>query len=142
MKLIKLLIIGKNISVGVNKMRWKEYQKTLNNDPEYLKAKENLRLKFALGDIVLQHRLEKGLSQAELARRIGTKQANISKVESGLSNPTLEFIEKLGKVLDFPICFEYKVNTEYAIVTVREPTNVKPVSDSLSKVHTTLLSPR
>lgn len=45
-------------------------------------------------------RKELGLTQTELAERMGTTQANISKFENGTYNPTLKFLWKMAKALD------------------------------------------
>lgn len=80
-------------------MKFNEYQQKLSNDPEYLQAEQELRLHFELANAVLRARLKKGWSQADLASAIGTKQANISRIEAGLANPTLTIIQKLTVVL-------------------------------------------
>jgi transcriptional regulator with XRE-family HTH domain len=86
-------------------MKLKEYRNQLEKSKEYTKAKEDLKLHFALADAVLEARMRKGWTQKELAKAMGTKQANISRIESGLANPTLEFISRLTTVLDFDIAF-------------------------------------
>ena len=86
-------------------MKLNEYRHQLEESKEYTNAKRDLKLHFALADAVLKSRTKEGWSQKELAKAIGTKQANISRVESGLANPTLEFINRLTKVLDFDIDF-------------------------------------
>jgi ribosome-binding protein aMBF1 (putative translation factor) len=80
-------------------MKFNEYQQKLRYDPEYLQAEQELRLHFELANAVLRARLKKGWSQADLASAIGTKQANISRIEAGLANPTLSIIQKLTIVL-------------------------------------------
>jgi len=55
---------------------------------------------------VIRARIKKGWSQAELAEKVGTKQANISRIESAMANPTLNLIQKLCQALDFEIAFE------------------------------------
>ncbi len=77
-------------------MNRQEYREKLKKDKEYLAAKEELKYLLDLADDVLELRLEKGWSQAELAQRAGTKQANISKLESGTGNPTAKFLKKVG----------------------------------------------
>jgi ribosome-binding protein aMBF1 (putative translation factor) len=63
-----------------------------------LKAEyEKLQPEFA----ILRARIEKGLSQNELARRIGTKQSVISRLESGRANPSINFLRKLAQALNF-----------------------------------------
>lgn len=44
-------------------------------------------------------RKELGLTQTELAEKMGTKQENISRFESGTYNPTLKFLWKMAKAL-------------------------------------------
>lgn len=48
-------------------------------------------------------RAKKGLTQAELARRVGTTQSAIARFESGAGNPTLSFMQKITRALDTEI---------------------------------------
>lgn len=89
-------------------MNYKEYFKKLENDPDYLNAKEEFGLSFDIADEVLRLRIEKGWSQSELAERAGTKQANISRLESGLSNPSINFLQKLAKALNTNISLKFE----------------------------------
>jgi transcriptional regulator with XRE-family HTH domain len=80
-------------------MKLEEYRRKLQQDPEYLAAEEELKPLLDLADDILSLRLEKGWSQSKLAKRVGTKQANISRVESGLGNPTFQFLQKVARAL-------------------------------------------
>lgn len=51
-------------------------------------------------DIVPERRLEKGLTQEVLARKVGTKQAAIARLESGRANPTVSFLKRVAGALD------------------------------------------
>jgi transcriptional regulator with XRE-family HTH domain len=86
-------------------MNYTDYFHKLESDPEYKKAKAALKLHFALGDAVLRARLQRNWTQSELARRVGTKQANISRIEAGLGNPTIKLIQKIIQVLGLEISF-------------------------------------
>lgn len=44
-------------------------------------------------------RKERGLTQVELARRMGTRQSNISRLEGENYNPTLEFLNRVARGL-------------------------------------------
>lgn len=66
-------------------------------DPEYLEAEARLKPYLDLADEVIELRLERGWSQEELARRAGTQQANISRIENGLANSTVETLQKLAR---------------------------------------------
>lgn len=63
------------------------------------RAYENLAPEFAFVQMIIQKRVEKGLTQKELARKIGTKQSAISRFESGNYNPTLSFLGKVASAL-------------------------------------------
>lgn len=86
-------------------MNLKELRKNLLESTEYSEALIELKPHFDLANAVLRARINKGLSQEQLAEKIGTKQANISKIEAGLANPTLNVIQKLSRVLDINISF-------------------------------------
>lgn len=81
-------------------MRHEDFLKELRQDPEYVAAEEELRPLIEIANAVLRLRLAKGWSQSELARRAGTKQANISKLENGMANPTLSFLRKVAQALE------------------------------------------
>jgi len=81
-------------------MRLEDWQRELEEDEGYRKAAAELKPFLDLADDVLAARLARGWSQADLAERVGTRQANISRLESGLANPTLKFLQKLAVAFD------------------------------------------
>lgn len=82
-------------------MTYKEYKKTaLASDPELSKEYEALAPQYEIIDAVIAARIEKKMTQAELAERAQTKQSNISRFESGNYNPSVEFLQKLAGALD------------------------------------------
>ena len=84
-------------------MNYNDYFKKFEKAPEYQEAEQKFKLILDLADEILRLRMEKGWSQAELAERAETKQANISRLESGLSNPSVNFLQKVAKALDADI---------------------------------------
>ncbi len=64
----------------------------LNYDSEY----EN----FKIGAVLRQARIEKGITQEELARRLNTKTPAISRIENHAEDIRLSTIEKYAKALD------------------------------------------
>jgi DNA-binding Xre family transcriptional regulator len=62
---------------------------------------ENLGKEFALAEEVIKLRLEKHMTQKELAEIAGTSQPAIARLESGrYNNISLSFLRKIGKALD------------------------------------------
>ena len=64
--------------------------------PAYRKAYEALAPEFEIASAVIEARMRAGLSQAALARKIGTKQPAIARIEGGQlpSTATLQRIAK------------------------------------------------
>ena len=81
-------------------MNREEYLAKRRQDPEYREVEKQLKPILDLADDVFNLRMERGWSQGELARRARTKQANISRLENGVANPTFKFLEKLGQVFE------------------------------------------
>lgn len=84
-------------------MKLSEYREKLEQNPEFKEAEEKLKTRFELGNAVLMGRMKRGWSQADLAAAVGTKQANISRIEAGRANPTLDLIQRLCEKLDLDL---------------------------------------
>ncbi len=61
---------------------------------------ETMKPEYAVIKSIITHRHKQGWSQGELAKRVGTKQPVISRLESGESNPTLELLQRVAKALE------------------------------------------
>jgi len=84
----------------MRKKNYKQLKKGLLKDKEIGQIYERLGPEFAVIEMIIKKRIENGLSQKELAQKIGTKQSAISRFESGTYNPTLSFLQKIVEVLD------------------------------------------
>jgi transcriptional regulator with XRE-family HTH domain len=80
-------------------MDLKEVRRKLMQDPEVAVAYQRLRPKLELGRQILDLRLERGWTQKELAERAGTKQANISRLENALLNPSMDMLQRVASAL-------------------------------------------
>jgi len=106
-------------------MKLSEYQEKLQQNPEYVEAEKKLKIRFALANAVLRARLEKGWSQGELADRVGTKQANISRIEAGQGNPTIDFILRLCEALEIDLQFNSQAESA-SVSPVKDRVEIKP----------------
>lgn len=79
---------------------YKKFKTKMLKDPEIRKAYDELGPEFELIRMLIKKRLQKGLSQAALARKLGTKQSAIARLESGTSNPTVGSLRKVAHALD------------------------------------------
>ena len=90
-----------------------DLEKLLNErleDKEFKKEWEEFQPELQLMKQVIGERIKQNISQKELADRMGTKQANISKLENGNANPSLDFFKKISKF------FRQKIRNKICIV--------------------------
>ena len=78
-----------SIPFSRQKKKWME-------DPEFRRAYEELEDEFELARTLIQARLAAGLTQEELARRMGTSQSAIARMEAG-HKPSLKTLEKFAR---------------------------------------------
>jgi len=91
-----------------NYLDFEVYKKQVLKDPE-LKAEYNkLQPEFALIEAIIDARIKKGLTQKKLAKKIGTKQSVISRLEIGRANPTFSFLKRLAKALNTNLEIRFK----------------------------------
>lgn len=69
-------------------------------NPELKREYDRLEPEFAIIDSLIRKRLEKKISQKQLAQRMGTQQSALSRLESGTYNPSLRFLKKVAAALD------------------------------------------
>lgn len=79
---------------------FKVFKKRLFKDPKFVEAYHKLDSEFAVIEAIIQARIKKGVTQEKLAQKMKTKQSVISRLESGLANPSLNFLKRLAKALD------------------------------------------
>ena len=66
-------------------------------EPKYRKAYEALEEEFVLASAVIDVRNRAGLTQQQLARKMGTTQPVVARLESGRSRPSMRTLERLAK---------------------------------------------
>lgn len=73
--------------------------------PDVKKAYDDLAEEFAFLDEVLKARSESGLTQAEVAARIGTTQSAIARLESAepKHSPSIATLQKYAKALGYKV---------------------------------------
>jgi len=68
---------------------------------------ERARKAFELGERVRGLREAKGMSQSELARRIGSTQPAVARLEAGGVAPRLETLERIAAALEMELVLEF-----------------------------------
>lgn len=81
---------GKTIPASHAFAKWRK-------NPAFREAYEALADEFALAAQVIEARARAGLTQIELAERMGTSQSAVARLESGKARPSVATLEKLAE---------------------------------------------
>ena len=65
-------------------------------DPEFMREYEALEEEFALATALIGARAKAGLTQAELAARMGTTQSAVARMEGGKGRPSTTTLAKVA----------------------------------------------
>jgi DNA-binding XRE family transcriptional regulator len=74
-----------------------ELKKRLMNDPEFRVEYQKADEEFAVIESLVRARMKAKLSQAELAKRIGTTQSAIARLEGGGVSPSLSTLRRYAE---------------------------------------------
>jgi len=74
-------------------------------DPKYRREYEKLEPEFQIARALIDARVKKKMTQAEIARKAGTKQPVISRLEGAQGSPSLSLIKRIAKALDVRLVF-------------------------------------
>lgn len=69
-------------------------------DPEFKKVWEESEVEYQLACKLIEARLKENLSQRELARKVGTSQAAISRIEGMNGNPSVFLLKRIAEALN------------------------------------------
>lgn len=87
---------------------WKTLKKELLKDKEVAKEYERLKPQYALISQLIEARINRGITQKDLADKIGTKQSAIARLESGNSNPSIAFLEKIASAVGRKLTVQFR----------------------------------
>lgn len=79
---------------------FEKLEKKLIRNPVFKKEHEATRVEFEIARAVIRARIEKGLTQKQLAEKLKTKQSVISRVENMNTIPSLSFLKRLAVALN------------------------------------------
>ncbi|MBU1031881.1 helix-turn-helix domain-containing protein [Patescibacteria group bacterium] len=69
-------------------------------NPAFKKAWEETEAEYQLAKKLIEARLKRNLSQRDLAKKIHTSQAAISRIEAMKGNPSFAFLQKIAQALN------------------------------------------
>lgn len=85
--------------MGKAGISFEEMKSDMLKDEEFKIEYEKLKPRYEAIEQIIRARKEQNITQAELAKRVGTQKSNISRLESGNYNPSLDFLVKIAESL-------------------------------------------
>ena len=76
-------------------------------DEEFKKEYDDIQPELDVIKAIVDARFSKNLTQKELAQRTGINQADISKLEHGIRNPSINLLKKLAEGMDMALKIEF-----------------------------------
>ena len=89
---------------------FEEMKTDMLKDEEFKIEYEKLKPRYEAIEQIIRARKEQNITQAELAKRVGTQKSNISRLESGNYNPSLDFLAKIAESLGKKISVKLNQN--------------------------------
>jgi len=74
---------------------------------DFKKEYENLQPEFDVIRALIAARISVNITQQELAKKTGISQADISKIENGTRNPTLNMLKRLADGLEMQLRLDF-----------------------------------
>ncbi|MBI5123136.1 helix-turn-helix transcriptional regulator [Candidatus Roizmanbacteria bacterium] len=87
---------------------YRDLKKRLLKNKGIKKEYDRLKLEYELLDKIISLRLRQKMTQKQLAKRLDTKQSAISRLEKGMINPTVEFLNKLASAFGKKLVVQFK----------------------------------
>jgi DNA-binding XRE family transcriptional regulator len=94
--------------IGSEKMNTKKLKNKAFQNPEVKKEYDSLNLEFELIDALVTMRRKSGLTQDEVAQKMGTQKSNVSRLENGAGNPSWKTLQNYAYACGFQIGMKFK----------------------------------
>lgn len=87
--------------------KYDDFLKEQLQDEEFKKEYDNLQPELDVIRAMVNARTSQNLTQKQLAKRSGINQADISKLENGTRNPSINLLKRLAEGMDMVLKIEF-----------------------------------
>lgn len=85
----------------------KQYKEMQMENPEFVKEYESIQPEMDVIRAIIEARTSQNITQKELAERTGINQADISKLENGTRNPSVNLLKRLADGMGMALKIEF-----------------------------------
>ena len=87
--------------------RYSEFRKKALENPEIREAYDALQPEYDIIQALIDARKSRNITQKELSEATGITQADISRIENGTRNPSLEMVKRLAAGIGMQLRLEF-----------------------------------
>jgi len=87
---------------------YRDYKQKALKDPQVKAEYDALEVEYDIIQAMIDARNKQNLTQKELSQRTGITQADISRIENGTRNPSLNMLKRLAEGLGMRLKLEHK----------------------------------
>ncbi len=84
-----------------------QYKNEQMNDASFIKEYEAIQPELDVIKAIVEARISQNITQNELAKRTGINQADISKIENGTRNPSVNLLKRLADGMGMALKIEF-----------------------------------
>lgn len=88
---------------------FEELEKKWMKNPKFVKGLTKLEPEYQMARSLINARIKKGYTQARTARIAKTDQATISRLESGISKPSISLLQKVANALGARLSIRFEI---------------------------------
>ena len=92
----------------IKEYTFQDHLKESLQDPEFKKAWEESEVEYNLMLQLIEKRLKRKLSQRALAKKVGTSQSVIARIEGMDANPSLSLLKRISQALDAKLSINFQ----------------------------------
>ncbi len=104
------------------------------NDPDFRDYWERTALARAVANQVIKYRIDHGMSQSALARRLGVSQAVVGRLELGEHEPKIATLSRLSRVLGLRFTIDIHPDNQESARADDDPTISRVASNGVELV--------
>ena len=90
-------------------MKWTTLEKKWMKDPEFVKEAAKHEAEYQLARSLINARIKRKLTQSKVARIAKTDQATISRLESGISKPSVSLLQRVANALGARLSIRFEI---------------------------------
>ncbi len=87
--------------------KFREYKELQMKNPEFAREYEAMQPEMDVIRAIVEARTSQNLTQKQLAERTGIDQADISKLENGTRNPSINLLKRLAEGMDMVLRIQF-----------------------------------